>query len=171
MSFNEGSQLGKFYFGTQDANIYIMKNGEQYAIVNAEAQDEIPVCFKANTDGQYTITVNAEKVEMEYMHLIDNMTGADIDLLATPGVQRQQRCRRGRHYRLSDLRLLQRQRVGNQQHGPRHPASGRRDGPRAPQRDRRGRDLTQPQRGAGCVCDAPGEGRECQDTEDSGKMI
>ena len=84
VSFNDGFELGKFYFGQQNANIYIPQNGEEYAIVSSEAQGEMPVNFKANVDGQYTISVNAEDVEMGYLHLIDNMTGADIDLLSTP---------------------------------------------------------------------------------------
>lgn len=84
VSFNEGSQLEKFYFGTQDANIYIPQGNEEYAIVSAEAQGEMPVSFKAAKDGEYTLTVNAENVEMNYLHLIDNLTGADTDLLATP---------------------------------------------------------------------------------------
>ena len=54
------------------------------AIVNAEAQGEMPVSFLANENGQYTLTVNAEGVEMNYLHLVDNMTGTDIDLLQTP---------------------------------------------------------------------------------------
>ena len=45
----------------------------------------MPICFKANEDGLYTITVNPENVEVRYLHLIDNMTGADVDLLATNG--------------------------------------------------------------------------------------
>ncbi len=84
VSFNEGSQLGKFYFGTQNANLYIPQGTEEYAIVSTEAQGEMPVNFRANENGQYTLTVNPENVEMNYLHLIDNMTGADIDLLQTP---------------------------------------------------------------------------------------
>ena len=45
---------------------------------------EIPVNFKATKNGEYTITVNPEGVEMGYLHLIDNLTGADVDLLASP---------------------------------------------------------------------------------------
>ena len=84
VSFNEGEQLEKFYFGTQNANLYIPQGTEEYAIVSSEAQGEMPVNFRANANGQYTLTVNAEDVEMNYLHLIDNMTGADVDLLATP---------------------------------------------------------------------------------------
>jgi hypothetical protein len=84
VSFNEGSQLGKFYFGTQNANLYIPQGNEEYAIVSSEGQGEMPVNFRANENGTYTLTVNAENVEMNYLHLIDNMTGADTDLLQTP---------------------------------------------------------------------------------------
>ena len=84
VSFNEGDQLGKFYFGTQNANLYIPQGQEEYAIVTSESYDEMPVNFRANKNGQYTITVNPENVEMGYLHLIDNMTGTDVDLLQTP---------------------------------------------------------------------------------------
>ena len=84
VSFNEGSRLEKFYFGTQNANIYLPQGNKEYAIVSAGAQGEMPVNFKANQSGEYTISVNTTEVEMTYLHLIDNMTGADINLLATP---------------------------------------------------------------------------------------
>ena len=44
----------------------------------------MPVSFRASENGTYTIAVEAENVDMNYLHLIDNMTGADVDLLATP---------------------------------------------------------------------------------------
>lgn len=84
ITFNEGSELGKFYFGTQAANIYIPQGTEEYAIAYSNAQGEMPVNFKANQDGEYTLSINANNAEMSYLHLIDNMTGADIDLLQTP---------------------------------------------------------------------------------------
>ena len=84
VSFNEGSELPKFYFGTQNANIYIPLDNEEYAIVSSNAQGEMPVNFRAYVAGEYTITVNPEEVEMGYLHLIDNIAGKDVDLLSTP---------------------------------------------------------------------------------------
>ena len=84
ISFNEGSQLGKFYFGESAANIYIPQNDKEYAIVSTEAQGEMPVNFKAKENGTYTLSMNVENVDMNYLHLIDNMTGMDVDLLQTP---------------------------------------------------------------------------------------
>ena len=84
VSFNEGEQLGKFYFGNQNANIYLPQGGKEYAIAYSEKQGEMPLNFKAMKNGTYTISVNPENVEMSYLHLIDNMTGADVDLLTPP---------------------------------------------------------------------------------------
>ena len=84
VSFDGGSQLGKFYFGNQHANIYIPQDGEDYAIAFSEKHDEIPVNFEAHENGTYIITVSPENVEMAYLHLIDNLTGVDVDLLAQP---------------------------------------------------------------------------------------
>lgn len=84
VNFYEGGDLEKFYFGNPNANIYIPQNGKEYAIVSAEAQGEMPVNFKAAVDGSYTISVATEGIEANYLHLIDNITGMDVDLLQTP---------------------------------------------------------------------------------------
>ena len=44
----------------------------------------MPLNFKATEDGIYSLTVNPEGTELSYLHLIDKLTGNDIDLLATP---------------------------------------------------------------------------------------
>ena len=44
----------------------------------------MPVNFKAETNGSYTMSFGSENVTFSYLHLIDNLTGADVDLLATP---------------------------------------------------------------------------------------
>ena len=84
VSFNQGNQLEKFHFGN-DAKVYIPQGGKDYAIAFSEGQGEIPINFKATENGTYTITVNPEGVNLAYLHLIDNMTGANVDLLATKG--------------------------------------------------------------------------------------
>ena len=88
VSFDENRQLGKFYFGTQNANIYIPQGAEKYAIVSVGRDgmntiSTMDVNFKANKIGQYTLSINPENLEMNYLHLIDNITGADVDLLRT----------------------------------------------------------------------------------------
>ena len=92
LSFNEGSKLGKFYFGEQNANIYIPQGNEEYAIVSAGDTGEMPVNFKAKENGTYTLTVsttlNSQLSTLNYLHLIDNLTGADVDLLPSLRAER-----------------------------------------------------------------------------------
>ena len=82
--FGEGRQLPKFMLNPDNTKLYIAQNGEDYAVVRSIDENITPVSFSAAENGTYTISVNAEEIEMEYLHLVDNMTGADIDLLATP---------------------------------------------------------------------------------------
>ena len=82
--FDGGQTLGKYMFHKDGSKIYIPQDGEDYAIANAATSGEMPVNFKASEDGTYTLTVNVEGLELGYLHLIDNMTGADIDLLQSP---------------------------------------------------------------------------------------
>jgi len=84
VSFNEGDALEKFIFNAENAQLNIPQSNGEYAIAYAKKQGELPLNFKATKDVSYTLTVNPEAVEMEYLHLIDNMTGADVDLLQTP---------------------------------------------------------------------------------------
>ena len=82
ISFNEGDQLGKFYFGENNANIYFPQGNEEYSIVVSEAFGTIPLNFVAKENNRYVLTIIPERVELNYLHLIDNLTGEDVDLLA-----------------------------------------------------------------------------------------
>lgn len=84
ISFNDGNKLTKFYFGNSKANIYIPQNNEEFAVVCAEGMGEMPLNFKAAENGNYMLSFNNEEVTFRYLHLIDNKTGNDVDLLANP---------------------------------------------------------------------------------------
>ncbi len=80
--FGEGGLLRKLVLSPDLSQLYVTQDGIDYAIVNAEAEGELPVSFRAAEDGSYTLTVAAEGVCFNYLHLIDHKTGADVDLLA-----------------------------------------------------------------------------------------
>ena len=82
--FGQGGMLPKFQLHENSTKISIAKDNKDYAVVSSETQGEMPVSFMASENGTYTFSVNVENVEMNYLHLIDNMTGADIDLIANP---------------------------------------------------------------------------------------
>ena len=84
VSFNEGSSLLKFYFNGGKANVFIPQDDKEYAIVFSNGMGEMPINFVAKENGSYTLNIGSEEVDFNYLHLIDNMTGADVDLLQKP---------------------------------------------------------------------------------------
>ena len=84
VSFSEGSMMNKFYLKDNTTRVYIPQGNEEMAVVRSAAEAEMPVSFKASENGTYTLAIETENVEMNYLHLIDNLTGMDVDLLQTP---------------------------------------------------------------------------------------
>ena len=84
VSFNEKDQLMKYSLSDQTSKVYIPQNGQDFAVAYANKESEMPINFKAAKSGTYTISIETEGLELGYLHLIDNLTGNDVDLLATP---------------------------------------------------------------------------------------
>ena len=82
--FDNGEALGKFQLKQNSTKVYIPVDGKDYAVASVATQSELPVNFKAAENGTYSIVVSSEDVELNYLHLIDNLTGADVDLLECP---------------------------------------------------------------------------------------
>ncbi len=82
--FGGNEMLPKFQLRQNSTKVYIPVEGNDFAVVSAEAMGELPVNFRAETSGNYTLNFAAENVSFTYLHLIDNMTGANVDLLQTP---------------------------------------------------------------------------------------
>ena len=82
--FGGSRQLPKFQLNPNSTKLYIPMDDNDYAVVRSEEVGEMPVNFKAENDGSYTISIENENVEFAYLHLLDNMTNTDVDLLETP---------------------------------------------------------------------------------------
>ncbi len=82
----EGEPLEKMSLKEQRTKVFATQNHQEIAIVPCEG-DEQPVSFKAAKDGTYTINVNTNGLEFNYLHLIDNLTGVDVDLLVPEPVE------------------------------------------------------------------------------------
>ena len=81
--FGQGFNMQHMSF-RNNSKIYMPVDNNEYAVVYTEEQGEMPVCFKAENNGTYTINFTTEEVSFGYLHLIDNMNGNDVDLLQTP---------------------------------------------------------------------------------------
>lgn len=80
---NSTQRTDKFSLNPNNTKLYIPNEGNEYAAFGAESSGEIPVNFKSSKDGKYCISVDCD-MNMGYLHLIDNLTGADVDLRKTP---------------------------------------------------------------------------------------
>ena len=83
LRFGNGNMLPKMRSFTKSSEVYIPIGGRDFAAVNVETQEEMTVCFKAVKDGNYTLCFNVENLGFGYLHLVDNLTGDDVDLLVT----------------------------------------------------------------------------------------
>ena len=79
----EGDSLEKLSLNETRTKLFVTNNHQEFAIVSYEGNEQ-PINFKAAKNGTYTINVNTNGTEFKYLHLIDNLTGADVDLLVEP---------------------------------------------------------------------------------------
>ena len=82
--FGEGYNLGHMSFKDGISTIYIPQDDKDYAVVYTESEGEMPLNFKAETTGKYNISFKLDGVNVGYLHLIDKITGEDINLLVNP---------------------------------------------------------------------------------------
>ncbi|MBR4390607.1 MAG: chitobiase/beta-hexosaminidase C-terminal domain-containing protein [Bacteroidales bacterium] len=82
--FDQTRDLDKIMLHEDNTKIYFDLDENEFAVVNAEKQGEMPVCFKTSDNGSYTLSIHVENMTLEYLHLIDSLTGDDIDLLKNP---------------------------------------------------------------------------------------
>ena len=82
--FGEGQNLGKMSFRKNSSKVYMPLEGKDCSAVFTIGMGEMPVSFKAECNGIYTLDFSNEEVTFNYLHLIDNLTGNDVDLLQTP---------------------------------------------------------------------------------------
>ena len=83
VNFGEG-QLPKFQLNANSSKLYFPMSDKDYAVVSCQDMGELPLNFKAEKSGSYTLAVNSQDVSFAYLHLIDNLNGSDTDLLANP---------------------------------------------------------------------------------------
>ncbi|MBQ2499555.1 MAG: T9SS type A sorting domain-containing protein, partial [Bacteroidales bacterium] len=80
--FSNGLGLDKINHRNADIPmVYIPQNGQNYAIATMDDNTQaFELNFKAMTTGQYTLSYKAEG-KYSYLHVIDRLTGEDIDML------------------------------------------------------------------------------------------
>ena len=80
----EGSSCSKFIFNPYTPKLFVPMGDKDYALAYTDGAKVMPLNFIYQKHGTYTLTFDTEAIECDYLHLIDNATGIDIDLYQTP---------------------------------------------------------------------------------------
>lgn len=79
-----GNGLRKFTLDGHATQVFAAKDGGNYSVIPSDGVSEMPISFTTEEYGWHKITVSTENLSCDYLHLIDNLTGVDVDLFATP---------------------------------------------------------------------------------------
>ena len=82
--FGEGKAIEKLQFDPNHTKVYFTVDDKDYAVLYTKNQATMPVNFRAEKSGKYALNFTAESVSFSYLHLIDKLTGTEVDLLANP---------------------------------------------------------------------------------------
>jgi hypothetical protein len=82
MKAGVGENCSKFSLSQYAPIIYVPEDGKEYAIAYREGANAMPLCFTTAKNDVFTLNFDTRGYNGNYLHLIDNATGADIDLLA-----------------------------------------------------------------------------------------
>ncbi len=84
--FGRGNSMEKMGgFVAQEPSLWVRDNGKDYAIAHVEKTCEtLELCFSSKQTGDYTLTVDRNETEYEYLQLVDHISGLTVDLLKQP---------------------------------------------------------------------------------------
>lgn len=84
--FGQGIGLEKMDgFSETMPSLWIRDDGRNFAIAHVGSESEtMDLMFKNQLAGTYTMTVDVNRADFNYLHLIDHITGNDVDLLRQP---------------------------------------------------------------------------------------
>ena len=81
--FGKGLNLEKMSL-KNNSKLYFSMKDKDYAVVYSRNEANMPVSFKAETAGSYTINFAADGVSFKELVLVDNVNNTKVDLLANP---------------------------------------------------------------------------------------
>ena len=84
VKLNEGVSMPLADLKGKHSDLYFLSDHRPYTMLVRDGAEAIDLCFEPRSNGLMTITVDAEDLDFGCLHLIDNKTGNDVDLLATP---------------------------------------------------------------------------------------
>ena len=80
VSFKESKCMPKFNMIGGNTKLFIPQDDEEYSVVFSDRQGDVPLYFKANETGTYTISFAGDEMSLNGIYLIDILAEEEIDL-------------------------------------------------------------------------------------------
>lgn len=78
----KGNGLDKLSLNEKNTNLYFSSGDDDYAIaIRDNANEMVTLSLRNAQDATYMFDIKLDNSDYHYLHLVDNLTGADIDLL------------------------------------------------------------------------------------------
>ena len=84
VKLNKGVSMPLLGLKGHHSSLYLLDEGKPYIMRVRDDADTMDLCYESCGNGTRTLVLDADGLNLDYLHLIDHKTGADIDLLATP---------------------------------------------------------------------------------------
>ncbi len=84
VKLTEGVSMPLMDLRGQHSSLYLLSEHKPYVMLVRDGAESLDLCYEVRHNGEQVLSVNAEGLGLTYLHLIDNLTGADVDLLHTP---------------------------------------------------------------------------------------
>ena len=84
VKLNEGVSMPLIDLNGNHSCLYFLRDQKPYVMLVQDNAETLDLCFESKHNGNHTITVDTNGLSLNYLHLIDSLTGNDVDLLTTP---------------------------------------------------------------------------------------
>ncbi len=78
----ESGTLPKYSLNDNSAKIYVAQEDADYAVVHGFESGNMQVGFESKHIGEFSFSVDVENADVRYLHLLDKITGDDVDMLS-----------------------------------------------------------------------------------------
>ena len=65
-------------------SLYLNRDQQSYVMLVLDHALAVELNYQVKHNGEYALSMEAPNLDLEYLHLLDKLTGAEIDLLASP---------------------------------------------------------------------------------------
>lgn len=87
VKLNEGLSMPLLDMSGHHSRLYLQRERKPYVMLVRDGAEVLDLCYEAHGNGPQTLKVDTDGLGLNSLHLIDNKTGANVDLLATSSYQ------------------------------------------------------------------------------------